>query len=106
MNGKGRPRPKAQEMRVNMSDDILRGTYSNVMRVAHTKEEFVLDFMNLLHAPGTLNARVIVSPGHLKRMVSALSDNLRKYEASYGPLATAEPPKLLSAGESEAEPVE
>ena len=102
MQGKGRPRPKTHEIEMKASDDVLRGTYSNVMRIAHTKEEFVLDFMNLLHPPGTLNARVIVSPGHLKRMVSALADNLRKYEAHHGPLRQAEPPKLLEmAGDSE-----
>lgn len=95
-------------MQVGATDEVLRGTYSNVMRVAHTKEEFVLDFMNLLQQPGTLNARVIVSPGHLKRMLGALADNLRKYEAKFGPLQQAEPPRLLEmAGDHEPpEPLE
>lgn len=92
-------------MQVNATDEVLRGTYSNVMRVAHTKEEFVMDFMNVLQQPGTLNARVIVSPGHLKRMLAALTDNLRKYEAKFGTLQQAEPPRLLEAG-GDPEPTE
>lgn len=99
MTGKGRPRPKAHELQVKASDEMLRGTYSNVMRVMHTKEEFVMDFMNLLHAPGTLNARVIVSPAHVKRMLAALTDNLKKYEDKFGVLQQAEAPRLLTAGE-------
>lgn len=79
-----RPKPLEREVDVKTTDDIVRGVYANAMRVSHTKEEFVLDFMNLFPDVSTLNARVIVSPAHMKRIVAALEDNIRKYEARSG----------------------
>jgi hypothetical protein len=59
----------------------------------HTKEEFVIDFLNIFPPTGTLNARIIVSPGHFKRMVKAMEENMKKYEASFGPVAESEAPQ-------------
>ena len=43
---------------------------------------------------GSVTARVVISPGHMKRMVSALAENLKKYEAKFGKLTeAAEPPR-------------
>ena len=81
-----------QQIQIKGDDKTLQGLYANAMQVAHTSEEFVLDFMNVFPPTGTLNARVIVSPGHLKRMVAALADNLQKYEAAFGKIAAAQDP--------------
>jgi len=77
--------------------DILKGgVYSNIMHVTHTREEFVLDFLVVLPPAGAVTARVITSPGHIKRMIAALQQNLQKYEASFGSVAEApEPPRPL-----------
>jgi hypothetical protein len=72
------------KLNVKITDEVLRGVYANMMMVAHTKEEFVLDFMNMFHPSGIINARVITSPGHLKRIAAALADNIKKYEAQFG----------------------
>jgi hypothetical protein len=85
-----------REIPIKIPDDILRGVYANQMVVAHTREEFLLDFINLFPPGGMVNARIIVSPGHLKRMIRALQDNLQRYEAKHGPLDEAPPP---AAGE-------
>ena len=42
---------------------------------------------------GTVTARVILSPGHVKRVVAALRENLAKYEAAFGPIRAAEAPQ-------------
>jgi hypothetical protein len=63
------------------------------MVVSHTREEFVIDFINLFPPEGVVNARVIVSPGHLKRMIRALKDNLRRYEKAHGPIIEAAAPQ-------------
>ncbi len=63
------------------------------MQILHTKEEFVLDFLNVFPPTGTLNSRVILSPGHFKRMMKAMQENLAKYEASFGKIAQSEEPK-------------
>jgi hypothetical protein len=81
-----------REIPIKIPEEVLRGAYANQMAVAHTREEFVLDFINLFPPGGIVNARVIMSPGHLKRMIRALQDNLRRYEAEFGPLNEAAPP--------------
>jgi len=83
---------KKQEIPIKIPDDVLSGVYSNQMMVRHTREEFVLDFANLFPPQGVVTARVIVSPGHLKRMIGALRDNLSRYESRHGPIIEAEPP--------------
>jgi hypothetical protein len=41
----------------------------------------------------TLNARVIMSPGHMKRMVAALAENIKRYEETHGVIETASAPE-------------
>lgn len=84
---------KNNQVQVQASKDELKGSYSNVMRAVHTKEEFVLDFMNIVEKNGLLSSRIIVSPGHFKRMVKVLQDNLKKYEEKYGKIEEGEEPK-------------
>lgn len=77
---------------VKISDDILHGCYANQMVVRHTREEFVLDFLSVFPPEAVVNARVVVSPGHMKRILRALEDNVAKYEASHGRIPDVEPP--------------
>lgn len=81
-----------QQIQIKTSDETLRGTYANTANIFHTKEEFVLDFMNIFPPTGTLNARVILSPGHFKRTLAAMADNLKKYEDHFGSVEASEPP--------------
>jgi hypothetical protein len=84
---------KKDPLPVKIADDVLGGVYSNQMMVRHTREEFVIDFANLFPPQGIVTARVIVSPGHLKRMIRALKDNLARYEARFGAVVEAAPPQ-------------
>ena len=78
---------------IKFPDGVLAGLYANQMVVAHTRDEFVLDFVNLFPPEGVVNARIIVSPGHLKRMIGALKENLARYEKKFGPVIEAAPPE-------------
>jgi len=80
-----------KQIQINTGDDMSRGRFSNSMLVTHSPEEFIIDW--LLNSPsGThLVSRIIVSPGHVKRIISALSDNLKKYEQKFGEVTTIEP---------------
>ena len=84
---------KKREIPIKMPEEVLPGVYSNQMMVRHTREEFILDFANLFPPQGIVNARVIVSPGHLKRMIGALGENLARYETRFGPIIEAELPQ-------------
>lgn len=80
------------EIPIKIPEEILRGVYANQMVVRHSREEFVIDFLNVCPPEGIVNARVIVSPGHLKRMISALGENLSRYEQRFGAVTTSEAP--------------
>ena len=82
-------------MQIKISDEILKGVYANAMQVAHSREEFILDFLNLSPhmGAGIVSSRVIMSPGHLKRVIAALTDKLAKYESRFGKVEEAEAPE-------------
>jgi hypothetical protein len=84
---------QATQIQIKATDEKLKGEYSNMAQIMHTKEEFVLDFLNIFPPTGTLNSRIIVSPGHFKRMVNAMEENLKKYEESFGKVEESEAPK-------------
>lgn len=83
---------KPMEIQVTFPDHLKGGVYSNNMSVAHTREEFVLDFLMVAPPAGSVTARIILSPGHVKRVVSVLAENLRKYEETFGAIHAAEEP--------------
>jgi Protein of unknown function (DUF3467) len=80
------------QIQVSFPEHLKGGAYCNNMIVSHTKEEFIMDFMVIAAPTGAVTARVIVSPGHMKRMIRALQDNLKKYEDAFGKIAEAEEP--------------
>lgn len=84
---------QSTQIQIKATDEKLRGEYSNMMQILHTKEEFVLDFLNIFPPTGTLNARIILSPGHLKRMQKAIEENLQKYETQFGKIEASAAPK-------------
>ncbi len=73
-----------QNIEIKAKDDVLEGKYANIANLAHTKEEFILDFMSVFPPQGVLASRVIVSPAHFKRMIKAMQDSLYKYESQFG----------------------
>ena len=75
-----------QNLNIKIGDEELKGRYSNLLRITHTREEFILDFVNLVPPQGAVTARIITSPGHLKRIVQALAQNLARYEEAFGPI--------------------
>jgi hypothetical protein len=84
---------KKTGMKIKFTDDVLRGVYANNMFIAHTREEFILDFINVFPPQGIVNARVIISPGHLKRLMKALGKSLEKYENTFGEVKEAPEPQ-------------
>jgi hypothetical protein len=85
--------PGPKEIKITFPEAVQGGAYANNMVVAHTKEEFILDFLMVAPPAGIVTARVIVSPGHMKRILEALRDNVSKYESSFGAIQKAEEPK-------------
>jgi len=90
--------PAKKEIKVTFPESLKGGAYANNMFIAHTKEEFVLDFMVITPPLGTVTARVVTSPGHMKRMVTAMTENLKKYEQKFGKLTAADDADKPSLG--------
>ncbi len=83
--------PKPNQIKI--ADNIPGAEYANMMQVNHTQEEFMLIFMNVAGASGRVASKVLTSPGHMKRIVAALQDNIKKYENRFGEIKEADAPK-------------
>jgi hypothetical protein len=82
--------PQPQKQPIQIADNIPGAEYTNLAQVNHNKEEFQIYFANVAGATGKVVAKVITSPGHFKRLINAMSDNLKKYEERFGTVAEAE----------------
>jgi len=73
------------------NSEMQRGVYANQAYIAHTQEEFILDFILATPPGGVVNARVIVSPTHARRLLATLQEGIAKYEQQFGPIGQVEP---------------
>lgn len=74
------------QLNIELSEEIAEGIYSNLAIITHSSSEFVLDFIRVM--PGVpkakVKSRIILTPEHAKRLLTALEDNLEKFEAING----------------------
>ncbi|WP_234736406.1 DUF3467 domain-containing protein [Tellurirhabdus bombi] len=83
-----------QESQINieLTEEIAEGTYANLAMIAHSNSEFIIDFIRLM--PGVpkakVKSRIILTPEHAKRLLSALKENIRKYEEAFGDINGAD----------------
>ncbi|HZJ79263.1 MAG TPA: DUF3467 domain-containing protein [Dysgonamonadaceae bacterium] len=77
------------QIEIELSEDIAQGTYSNLAIISHSSSEFVLDFIRVV--PGVpkakVKSRIILTPDHAKRLLSALEENIEKFEKANGPVS-------------------
>jgi hypothetical protein len=75
-----------QQINIELSEEMAEGVYSNLVMIAHSPSEFVLDFIRIMpNVPkAKVKARIILTPDHAQRLLSALKDNISKFEENYG----------------------
>lgn len=77
---------KPQQLNIELSEEVAQGIYSNLAVITHSSSEFVVDFVRIM--PGipkaNVKSRIILTPEHAKRLLLALQDNIKKYEAVNG----------------------
>ncbi|TSJ40290.1 DUF3467 domain-containing protein [Mucilaginibacter corticis] len=82
------------QLNIELSEEIAEGIYSNLAIITHSNQEFVLDFIRIM--PGTpkakVKSRIIITPEHAKRLLTALEDNIEKYEAANGRIKIQQDP--------------
>ena len=64
----------------------LETAYANLARISHSPADIVMDFAHLLpgESTATVRARVLMTPLSAKLLLRALTENLARYEASFG----------------------
>ena len=82
-----------KDVKISLDSEKQQGVYANLIKIYHTKEEFVLDFLANYQESEVLSVRVVVNPHHLKRMVAALQESVTKHEDEFGSLTAADAPK-------------
>ena len=77
---------KKNQLNIQLDENIANGTYSNLVIINHSSTEFVLDFVSVM--PGVpkskVKSRMVLAPQHAKRLLRALSENIKRYESSHG----------------------
>ncbi len=72
---------------LNIDRETALGRYTNLALIAHTKNEFILDFALLQpHGGALVVSRVITSPQHAKALLRSLAENVARYEETFGPI--------------------
>lgn len=82
------------QLQVEIDEATAQGAYANLALIAHSATEFVLDFIFIQpqQPKAKVRARIISSPGHAKRLLQALGENLARYEQVFGPIKQTAPP--------------
>ena len=77
---------------IRISDNIPGAEYANATQINHNREEFHLNFLNIAGSSGKVSGKIITNPSQFKRMISAMQENLEKYESQFGKIEEAEAP--------------
>ena len=74
------------QLNIELSEEIAEGIYSNLAIITHSNSAFVLDFIRVM--PGVpkakVTSRIVLTPEHAKRLLTAIQDNIEKFEAVNG----------------------
>lgn len=85
---------KGNQINIELPEEVAQGVYSNLAIITHSSSEFVIDFVRMM--PGVpkakVKSRIVLTPEHAKRLLLALQDNVKKYEAQHGPIRNADKP--------------
>lgn len=77
-----------QQIKIELTPEIAAGHFANLAVIAHTPNEFFLDFITM--APNMPQARVqsriIMAPENAKNLLMALRENIQRYEQAFGPI--------------------
>jgi predicted transcriptional regulator len=81
-----------KNINIELNEEVAEGVYANLAMIAHSSSEFVVDFIRLM--PGVpkakVKSRVVITPEHAKRLLHALEENIKKYEATFGSIKQVE----------------
>ena len=82
-------KPTPQRLPPMAIPDDIEAIYVNLVRIAHSPSEMVFDFAHLLPGsrPAKVRTRIVMSPLGAKLLQRALSENISRYEKSFGEIS-------------------
>jgi hypothetical protein len=91
---------KKNQIQIEIDDNTAQGVYVNLAMIGHSENEFIVDliFIQPQGQKAKVRSRVIMSTGHAKRFLTALSDNIAKYEAQFGEIKVNPQPQDNKVG--------
>ena len=92
---------KKNELKIEITPEVAAGTYSNLAIISHSPNEVFVDFITV--APNMQQAkvqsRIIMTPENAKNLLFALSDNIKKYEQTFGEIVHKTPVQNPQGGQ-------
>jgi len=84
--------PQEQQLNIELTEEMADGEYANLAIITHSFAEFVIDFVNVM--PNTpkakVKSRIVMTPQHAKRLMRAMVDNVKRFEAQHGAIKDQE----------------
>jgi len=84
------------KINIEVKEDVASGIYSNLGIINHSPTEFVFDFATMM--PGFPKAkvlsRIILSPEHAKKFMTALVQNISNFEKQNGSIKSIDLQKI------------
>lgn len=75
-----------QQLNIELTEEMADGQYANLAIITHSFAEFVMDYVNVMpNVPkAKVKSRIIMTPPHAKRLMRALIENVKRFEAQHG----------------------
>ena len=91
-----RQHKKQNQLNIELPEEIAEGVYSNLAIISHSHSEFIVDFIRMVpNVPkAKVKSRVILTPQHAKRLMKAMMDNVKKFEAQHGVIDEPDQPNF------------
>lgn len=89
-----------KEIKIELTPEVAAGHYSNLAMIAHSGNEFFIDFISL--APNMpqakVQSRIVMTPENAKNLLAALRDNIANYEKTFGEITRKLPKNAPKGG--------
>ena len=87
---------------LELDETVAQGNYSNLVIIAHSSSEFIIDFAAVMPAvpkaavmpavpKAKVKSRIILTPEHAKRLLMLLQENIVRYESVHGQIVIPSP---------------
>ena len=81
-----------KQVKIKIDDSILSGQYANKIGMVFSSEEIIVDYISAFPPEPCVVSRIIMSPGHFKRILAGMNESLKNYEKQFGEIKISSDP--------------